>query len=253
MDLKELAELISSSLGLKADVDGSEIVISDGKESVRAEPGYSLQGIALWVEPKKAWAVLRILYGEGSQVKRAYEEYKGLPYTTSGKVCWLHKALAKAVSQRVKGAEKARVLSWLEDQVYRRWPNVCGEVDALPEVTKLVTTLNSMGISSSVNLVDKDVELRVRGYKLLLKRRSPYSLLLAKELRRLAENERFEQLVKFLSGEVGGCKDLAEMMVLRKSLEGFPLVKHMLLERATELAERLVRLTKAPQGGSNDA
>jgi len=245
MDPREVAEILSNSLGLKVDVNDDKLLVSNGREVIEVEPGYAVQAIALWVEPRKAWSIIRILYGDKAQARRAYEEYKDLPYTSAGKVCWLHKALAKAVNQRIKGADKEKVLSWLEDQVYRRWPNVCGEVDVLPEATKLVTMLNNIGISSSVNLKDSDVEVKVRGHLLTLKRRSPYSLLLIKELKRLAKEkgEEFEDIIRLIAGEAASCKDLAKMLVTRASLSGYPLIKHELLTKATEVAQKIVKMS----------
>ncbi|UXD22261.1 hypothetical protein IPA_03000 [Ignicoccus pacificus DSM 13166] len=245
IELDEILEILENSLGLKVGVEDGKIRISDGKEEVLAEPGYTLPAIALFVEPRKAWSVIRILYGDKAQAKKAYDEYKELPYTTSGKVCWLHKALAKAVNQRVKGADKERVLTWLEDQVYRRWPNVCGEADSAPELTKLVTELNSLGVSASMNLDKSEVELKVRNYTLRLRRRSPQSLKLIKELRKLAKenHEIIPDLVKLMS-DPASCLDLAKALKLREELKKYPMIRDKLLESATALAEKMIKRTK---------
>ena len=126
MNAEEIAKEIENRLGLKVSIEGDSLVISDGLQSVRAKPSELLMAIALWVEPRKAWSVLRILYGSQNEVGEAYEEYKELPYSKTGRTCWLYKALAKAVEQRISGAPKGKVLRQLEDKVYRRWPNVCG-------------------------------------------------------------------------------------------------------------------------------
>ncbi len=250
MTPEEVAEIIENALGLKAAVEGNEVVITDGKEEVRAPADYTLASIAMWVEPRKAWSVIRILYGDKAQGRKAYEEYKELPYTTTGKVCWLHKALAKAVNQRLKGADKERVLGWLEDQVYRRWPNVCGEVDALPDASKLVTLLNEKGVSASLNLVDKDIELKIRGYPIRLKRRSPKTQKLLKELRKLAKenHETLIELMPLLSGSAKSCIDVARAIVYRDELKEYPMIRNILLEFAENLSKEIItRLKEVPE------
>ena len=244
MDAEEVAKEIENRLGLKTSVEGDSLVISGGFQSVKAKPSELLMAIALWVEPKKAWSVLRILYGSQSEANEAYEEYKELPYSKAGRTCWLYKALAKAVEQRISGASKGKVLRQLEDKVYRRWPNVCGEVDVQGEVTKLVTELNSLGISSSLTLEGNGITLRMAGRTLELERRSPKSLSLIKELRRMA-SEDLELLREFIAlGNKWGCEGLVSRTLMKRKLAKYPSVRELLEEESERIAKDLRAITR---------
>ncbi|ALU12484.1 hypothetical protein EYM_04350 [Ignicoccus islandicus DSM 13165] len=244
MKAEEIAKEIENRLGLKTSIESDSIIISDGIDSVKAKPSELLMSIALWVEPKKAWSVLKILYGSQSVAYEAYEEYKELPYSPTGKTCWLYKALAKAVEQRIGGVPKSKVLRQLEDKVYRRWPNVCGEIDAQTEVTKLVTELNSLGISSSLTVDGNQLTLRIGSRSLTLERRSPISLLLVKELRKLA-NEDLELLKELIEiGNKGGCEGLVSRVLIRKKLAKYPTIRSMLENEIEEIARDLRPITR---------
>ncbi len=240
----EIAKEIENRLGLMVSVDGDTLTISDGSENVKAKPSELLMAIALWVEPKKAWSVMRILYGDQRTAKEAYEEYKNLPYSSSGRVCWLYKALAKAVEERVAGAPKAKVLRQLEDKVYRRWPNVCGEVDVQNEVTKLVTELNSLGISSSMSVDNNEITLRIGTKTLKLERRSPFSLSLVKELRKMA-NEDLDLLMEVLKlSSKGGCEGLVARTLIKRKLNKYPAIRRLLEIESEEIARELRAITR---------
>ncbi len=187
--------------------------------------------ILLWVNsPQKALSLLHIFYGD---VKKGYELYKRYPYSTRGKICWIHKRLAKAVEQIINGAGRVKILERLEGEIRRRWPNVCYEIDNTDLALSLVENLREAGFD--VSLTEKDDELIMKSSEGVIKFRkrdaSDHFVLL--ELLSLKPQEAM-RIVEGL-GSDESCEGLRKFVRAISYATNSPHILSLLLKKAREL------------------
>ncbi len=236
MDYKKSTRLLEELLDAKVSIEGEDVVLLRGGEEVRAKYGYAPLALAIFMPKEKAWAALKALYGE--EPERAYREYLRIPM----RACWLSRAVAKAIAMRLagKGTEN------LDDEVARRWPNVCGEVNAFSEAMKLVTKMNELGMTAAFYQEEKEGEVRTAYGSLRVKKSSPEDARFMKELRALLEEDKelFEEVMEIL-GESKGCFDLAKAVdLVEEKLPKYGMVRAKIRERAAELARDILYKVK---------
>ncbi len=227
-------DLVEEILGLIPTVEG----MSDGEVLLKPKDPLLLEAIALYVRPEKARPLLRILFSEDKEVRRrAYEEYLKYPYS-KGRPCWLHRALAKAVSQIMMGKDAIPKLS---EELRKRWPRVCREVDVLPEALKLVTDMNEKGYTASSKVEGDEITLNTSFGPLKLERRKAEDLMLIRELRELLRNdkEKFEKAMELLGADLSGCFDLAEMVNFMEDIPKYGFIRLRLRRKAKDLAYKV--------------
>ncbi len=227
--------LIEEILGLMPTIEG----ISDGEVLLKINDPLILEAIALYVRPEKARPLVRILFSNNKEImKGAYEEYIKYPYS-KGRPCWLHKTLAKTVSQVLMGKKGA--LAKFSEELRKRWPRVCGEVDVLPEVLKLVTDMNEKGYSATSKLEGDEVILNTSFGQLRLRRREAEDLMLVRELRNILKRnkEKFERALELLSSNLESCFDLAEVVNFMEDIPEYGFVRLKLRKKAKELAYKV--------------
>lgn len=228
-------DLIEEILGLRPTVEG----LSDGECILKPNDPLILEAIALYVRPEKAKPLLRILFSNDKEVRRkAYEEYVKYPYSR-GKPCWLHRALAKTVSQLLMG--KSGALAKLSEELRKRWPRVCGEVDVLPEALKLVTDMNEKGYSATSRMEGDEIIINTSFGQLRLKRRSAEDLMFVSELRDMLrkDKEKFERALELTSSDLASCFDLAEIVNFMEDIPEYGFTRLRLRRKARDLAYKV--------------
>ncbi|NPA85596.1 MAG: hypothetical protein GXO07_06315 [Crenarchaeota archaeon] len=235
MDYKESTRLLEELLGAKVSIDGSAARLY--KDGIELEaPVLAAKALALFMKPEKAWAALEALYGPNP--REAYRRYSEIP----GRACWLTKAVARAIARRLAGAGADR----LEEELARRWPNVCGDVNAVSEALKLVTRMNELGMSASFKQGEGGGHVITPYGELRIRKSDPEDARFLRELRELLEEDRdlFRRtLSALLSSE--GCGGLAEAVSLSEALHKYGFIRARLRERAKELAARAMRTVKS--------
>ena len=239
MDYKKSTRLLEELLDAKVSIEGEELLIGRGDKELRVRYGFAPVAIAVFMPKEKAWAALEAVYGP--RPEEAYKRYLAVPM----RACWLNKAVASAIARRLGGEEVAEKL---DEEVAKRWPNVCGNVNAFTEALKLVTKMNEQGMTASFQKEDKEGVLKTPYGPIRVRKASPEDEKFLKEMRRLLEEDRetFEEVLRLL-GESKSCFDLAEIVRLSEDkLIKYGFIRAKLRERAEELAkEVLFRVRRA--------
>ncbi|HIH90593.1 hypothetical protein [Ignicoccus hospitalis] len=237
MDYKKSTRLLEELLGVTASVRPPKLFVYKDCEGLEVPLSAFPVALAVFMPAEKAWAALRALYGEDP--RRAYEEYLRRP----SKACWLSREVAKAIAYRLGGKRP----KGLEREVEKRWPNVCGPVDAFSEALKLTTALNEVGISASFYKGDKEGEVRTPYAVIKVKRSDPVDERFLKELRELVQKDaELGKRVLSLIGARGSCVELAEAVKLSEELLGYGFLRTKLREKAEELAKEALARSKLP-------
>ena len=224
--IEGLKGLVTTKLGRSAIDKGEEVCITD--EGLCFPKSLLPFSVILWIDvPQKALAILHIFYGD---VKRGYELYKKYPYSQKGRICWIHKRLAKAVEQIISGAKREKVVEKLEGEVRRRWPNVCYEFNNTDLALSLVESLREEGYDVSLSGKDDELVINVEGRGVVFKKRDVHDHLALLELLSLKPKEAKEILMGLGSDE--SCEGLRSFVKALARAEGLPHVLGLLIRKA---------------------
>ncbi len=230
--IEGLERLIVTKLKKPAEVNDDKVCIKD--ENLCVPRSVLPFAILLWIDvPQKILSLFHIFYGD---VKRGYEIYKKYPYSKQGRICWIHKRIAKAVEQILNGQRREKVLDRLEGEILRRWPNVCYEIDNTDLALALVENLREKGFN--VSLIEKGNDLYIKvgdeGEVKFNKREAKDHILLLELLSMPPENA-----MTALEGLVAddSCEGLRKIIKALLAAEKYPLLLSSILEHTKKLPD----------------